>query len=169
MASRLEKRENVWRNNRMSTRGLWGYRKNNEDKLLYNHYDSYPSGLGKEIVEKIKTLGLKGLNKEYETLEPNEGSDTFDNWFIYDSLMCEHGYIINLDDNVLEYWEGWQEEPHDSRYQAEKVEKYYPCKLALTFPLNNITEDVIKKMEEYNEIESERRHKRWEESKKQSA
>lgn len=30
----------------MSTRGIYGFRKNGEDKLTYNHYDSYFSYLG---------------------------------------------------------------------------------------------------------------------------
>ena len=31
--------------------------------------------------------------------------------FIKDSLFCEYAYIINLDENVLEYWEGFQHKP----------------------------------------------------------
>jgi len=37
----------------MGTRGLWGFRKNGNDKLTYNHFDSYPSGLGEEIKKFI--------------------------------------------------------------------------------------------------------------------
>lgn len=33
----------------MGTRGLFGLRKNNKDKTMYNHFDSYPSCLGEEI------------------------------------------------------------------------------------------------------------------------
>ncbi|MBO7697356.1 MAG: hypothetical protein J6T10_32405 [Methanobrevibacter sp.] len=43
----------------MSTRGLWGFRKNNVDKLTYNHFDSYPSGLGREIIEFIQNNCLE--------------------------------------------------------------------------------------------------------------
>ena len=34
----------------MSTRGAYGFYKNGVDKITYNHYDSYFSGLGEEIV-----------------------------------------------------------------------------------------------------------------------
>ena len=35
----------------MSTRGALGFRLNGEDKITYNHSDSYPSWLGKRVVE----------------------------------------------------------------------------------------------------------------------
>lgn len=38
----------------MGTRGAYGFRLNGEDKVTYNHFDSYPSGLGCEIVEFIR-------------------------------------------------------------------------------------------------------------------
>ena len=40
----------------MSTRGLWGFRKNDKDMLTYNHSDSYPEWLGKKICEFITDM-----------------------------------------------------------------------------------------------------------------
>ena len=37
----------------MSTRGIYGFRKNGEDKLTYNHYDSYFSYLGENIINFV--------------------------------------------------------------------------------------------------------------------
>lgn len=37
----------------MGTRGLIGFRKNGIDKLTYNHFDSYPEYLGKQVLEFI--------------------------------------------------------------------------------------------------------------------
>jgi hypothetical protein len=37
----------------MSTRGVMGIRHNGVDKLMYNHSDSYPTGLGAELVEAL--------------------------------------------------------------------------------------------------------------------
>lgn len=34
----------------MSTRGLWGFVVDGEVKVTYNHYDSYPSGLGDDLL-----------------------------------------------------------------------------------------------------------------------
>lgn len=38
----------------MGTRGAFGFRIDGTDKLSYNHYDSYPSGLGADVVSQIK-------------------------------------------------------------------------------------------------------------------
>jgi hypothetical protein len=40
----------------MSTRGLLGVRIDGQDKLTYNHYDSYPTGLGHEVICAIRAL-----------------------------------------------------------------------------------------------------------------
>ena len=41
----------------MGTRGLYGFRKNGVDKVTYNHYDSYPEYLGRNILEFIRNHG----------------------------------------------------------------------------------------------------------------
>lgn len=38
----------------MSTRGTFGFRVNGEDKLMYNDCDSYPAGLGSDVIQFIK-------------------------------------------------------------------------------------------------------------------
>jgi len=38
----------------MGTRGAYGFRIMGEDKLAYNHFDSYPSGLGKSVINEIR-------------------------------------------------------------------------------------------------------------------
>lgn len=45
----------------MSTHGAYGFRINNQDKVTYNHGDSYPSGLGADIVAFIKRNTLDHL------------------------------------------------------------------------------------------------------------
>ena len=48
----------------MGTRGIYGFRLNNTDKLTYNHYDSYPSSLGEDIYQFIKVaIVLEVFNK----------------------------------------------------------------------------------------------------------
>jgi hypothetical protein len=46
----------------MGTRGCYGFRKNGIDKLTYNHYDSYPSYLGKIMVTFCKETSLDEMN-----------------------------------------------------------------------------------------------------------
>lgn len=38
----------------MGTRGAWGFRFKDKDKLTYNHWDSYPDGLGVDVITAIK-------------------------------------------------------------------------------------------------------------------
>lgn len=40
----------------MGTRGIVGFRLDGEDRLAYNHFDSYPSGLGIEVVQQIDKM-----------------------------------------------------------------------------------------------------------------
>ena len=52
----------------MGTRGCYGFRKNGIDKLTYNHFDSYPSYLGKIILEFFKETSLDEMNEIYDRL-----------------------------------------------------------------------------------------------------
>lgn len=40
----------------MSTRGLIGFRCNDTDKLIYNHYDSQPDTLGLRILRELRDV-----------------------------------------------------------------------------------------------------------------
>jgi hypothetical protein len=175
----------------MGTRGLFGLRKNNKDKIMYNHFDSYPSCLGEEMVEYVKNHSKEEMTALYDKLimvdeefntsqfteEQKEkykefmkkndffshtiaGTKTAENItmycflhefqgrlykydeypeidlmidnhdFIKCSLFCEWAYIINLDTNKLEVWEGFQEKPQENnRYGVEKDNGFYPCAL----------------------------------------
>jgi len=78
------------------------------------------------------------------------------NAFIMDSLFCEYAYILNLDEETFEVYEGFQQNLHnDGRYGGEVPEpepypnggipaKYYGCRLVATFPMAAIPEDWIK-------------------------
>ena len=134
----------------MGTRGIYGYRKNKQDKLMYNHYDSYPEGLGQNMLEYIKMYSNKEINdicdsikfvekdknwnlsREMETriqsrevyLSSFHEDSTIlmpeDNNFIKDSLFCEWGYIVNLDTDCLEVWIGFQKFPQKNNRYGRK-------------------------------------------------
>lgn len=188
----------------MGTRGLYGVRKNGVDKCTYNHFDSYPECLGRNVVEFCKNNSVENLNKFFDNIvlvlensKPTKAqikdcqkagyvdlsvsTQSNDDWycllrnlqgdfeeyqrcidtdakiymidsidFIEDSLFCEYAYIINLDDEVLEFYEGFQKEPQvGNRYGTKEDRGYYPCKLALTIPLDEIDDvnRIVKKME----------------------
>ena len=52
----------------MGTRGLWAIRKGGKDKAAYNHWDSYPDGLGDEVISFIKRMGVEKLNNLFDLI-----------------------------------------------------------------------------------------------------
>ena len=50
----------------MSTRGAYGFHKDGVDKITYNHYDSYPEGLGAEIVKFCRTTSKEEMNEVFD-------------------------------------------------------------------------------------------------------
>jgi hypothetical protein len=52
----------------MSIRGAYGFRVNGEDKITYNYFDSYPEGLGINIINFIKETSKQNLQKIAEDI-----------------------------------------------------------------------------------------------------
>lgn len=52
----------------MSTRGVYGFRRNGVDKITYNHSDSYPDGLGCDVVDFCRRHSVGEMNKMYDTI-----------------------------------------------------------------------------------------------------
>lgn len=159
----------------MGTRGTYGYRKNKQDKLMYNHYDSYPEGLGQRMLEYIKMYSTKEINDvcdEIKFIEEDESNNIYremenkiqsrdvylssfhedktilmpeNNDFIKDSLFCEWGYIVNLDTECLEVWEGFQKKSQKgNRYGRKKNnDGYYPCALIAEIPFDDLKKDKV--------------------------
>lgn len=174
----------------MGTRGAYGVRVEGQDKIAYNHFDSYPAGLGrdlvKQLVELIETRGLVDVRELAKQLRAVNEDDPIDEitkarlgdkytdahvgngpstWysflrnlqgdikatltdarvyvdayaFLADSLFCEWAYVINLDENVFEVYEGFAKRKHSKgRYATmERTDdKYHPVKLIKTFPID---------------------------------
>ena len=192
----------------MSTRVLYGIRIYGIDKCTYNHLDSYPSGLGRKVLEFCANNTIENLEKFFNKIElvdesskPTEeqikkcveagyysgvvSTKSVDDWycllrnlqgnfdeyqdlidndeaktifmtdcisFIKDSLFCEYAYIINLDDEVLEFYEGYQKEAQKgNRYGETEEDGYYPCKLVFAISLDEIIEADIDSMVEQME------------------
>jgi len=158
----------------MSTRGTIGFVINGEEKLGYNHMDSYPSGMGVEVLAFLREVPLEKMKEKASALQvvdddvpatreqilalrettswnvnqysmagpqpedvsptsPDGLPDTNVGWynllratqgdlkaileagymedghlFPLDSLFCEWAYVIDLDAEVLEVYEGFQ-------------------------------------------------------------
>lgn len=52
----------------MSTRGAYGFVKNKEMKITYNHYDSYLEGLGLSVIKFIANTTDAELNKIFDKI-----------------------------------------------------------------------------------------------------
>ena len=57
----------------MGTRGLWGFHNQGKDKLTYNHFDSYPTGLGEIVRKFIISHTLNELKKIATNIELVDG------------------------------------------------------------------------------------------------
>ena len=166
----------------MSTRGSFILRRGDAAKELYIRSDAYPDGAGRDAVRLIKSLDLNRLFDLLVTEDEAPGGEPHDfslclcveavsdgnpyvyqqarPWFIQDSLVCEYGYEIDLDDRLLLFYIGFQKERQQgNRYDREPTrEGYYPCHLKAVFAFDyirqNETDEVVRQM---NRVEKENR------------
>lgn len=72
--------------------------------------------------------------------------------FAKESLFCEYAYVIDLDDNVLEVYQGFNKEPlpDSARFTGTSRDssEYQAVKLVASFPLGNLPEN-------FDELEKE--------------
>ena len=149
----------------MSTRGAIGFYKNDSEKVGYNHFDSYPTGLGNDLIKFLKGKTVEDLNTICDSiaLTDEDGKDaveflpggemSFNSFiedyksFLYDSLFCEYAYIINLDDNIVEFYKGFNKSPEgEGRYASTTVDdgkRYYGVVLKQKIPLEKFIEGKV--------------------------
>lgn len=175
----------------MSTRGAIGIRVSGVDKVSYNHFDSYPDGLGEQFVEQVKALrerpnlkeqaiALRLVNEDTpptddDIVRLSQSADTsvstqkLTEWhvllremqgdltamldagvmidgadFLSDSLFCEYAYILNLDDGVLEFYQGFNKDRDATgRYASsgKPSKDYCGVRLVGTCPISDIPDD----------------------------
>ena len=146
----------------MSTRGAVGIRFNEIDKIGYNHCDSYPkNGLGDSILTFLKNHSIEQLKNIYNNIVFSDDSEEWAwDWdndcfnltfydssqFLINSLCCEYAYIINLDTECLEFYNGFNTNPCElGRYaniksdiKLDDMPTYYGVKLVQIIPLSHI-------------------------------
>lgn len=192
----------------MGTRGAFGVRIDGKDKITYNHFDSYPDGLGKDLAEQLadmikrhKLEGLRVLAREVVVID-EEAPDALDvvrkrlgdrfrdpkvstgedvyaymralqgdlrkiledarimadgHAFVADSLFCEWAYVANLDDGILEVYQGFQKTHHrKGRYASDTAPRgYFPVALIESMPIDQklpkAMAELIKEIDEGEE------------------
>jgi hypothetical protein len=106
----------------MSTNGNWGFRKDGVEKITYQHYDSYPSGLGDDVVIMVK-CSLENLDEMFDRIQvTNDESDLITPLSLlkrynrgqktikmfghnnYKSEYLDYAYIIDLNKKMLEVY-----------------------------------------------------------------
>ena len=140
----------------MSTRGFCGIRNNNG--LLegyFNHWDSYYSALGKEVID----LYFSGNGNQIADIEDlRESKD-----FLQDGLFCEFGYLYNQENDTLEIYRGFFKKKQifnnikaDILNALESKGEEYFCHLIIIIDKKKHTKkQVLKMFEEFNKTEED--------------
>lgn len=104
------------------------------NQFLQTSFNTLYPELNRDLSAKILTMVQ--LNKDKELYL----KDSLD--FVGDSLFCEWAYVIDFDDNVLEVYKGFNEEPLDESERfygfKQEREKYYPVKFKAKWSLDNL-------------------------------
>lgn len=176
----------------MGTRGIWGFVHEGKEYLTYNHFDSYPSGLGQNIAQYLNSVDVEFLRSRVRELRlvneagpgptPDEverlacfadrgvqDGDLRKKWYVLlrhtqgdpeatlragvmidgasfagESIFCEWGYVIDLDEELFEVYEGFRKKPptegrFGGRYAPEEGafsrETYYAIQRVAAFGL----------------------------------
>jgi hypothetical protein len=91
----------------MGTRGALGFRVNGEDKLMYNHFDSYPEGLGSEVLEFLRGWEENPLEQLALSDQPPRSKKEI--LAHYASLLRDVEGTEPTDEDVVKYdkWADW--------------------------------------------------------------
>ncbi len=148
----------------MSTRGFVGFKKDNDIRGWYNHFDSYYEGLGNKVLEKYKKHNNRELKNFFNNiiLVKNDPEDRYydnhkvifkEDWsisqpiilqdgteFLNDGIFCEYGYVFNLDSDTVEVYRGFFKIP---QYKGQKGTKGYDGTMFYVNKVFEITRDNI--------------------------
>lgn len=168
----------------MGTRGALTFVVDGVEKTGYNHFDSYPSGLGKNVLEWLRHPAwdidvargaVRKLRMVSEDDEPtaaeraqyavhaDPGVSTGRDWysllretqgnprailgagvmidsksFPLDSLFCEWVYVVDLDNETFEIYQGFQQsKPNAGRWKDAEgtMDGYYPVNLLTSWTI----------------------------------
>jgi len=127
----------------MGTRGFVGIKRKGKIGGKYNHYDSYYSRLGKEVVDVyFKNKFLPYLEEKDEEYDENAE-------FLYDGLFCEYAYVYDEDNDRLEIYRGFFNKPQVfSKGHIGNEEELYTHLIFIVDKKIHSKKDVLKAFEE---------------------
>lgn len=76
--------------------------------------------------------------------------------FASDSLMCEYAYVVDLDNEIMEVYQGFNKQKlHESeRFSDFPIQEYGHCeynqiRLVAEFPFDQVDEEIMKELESF--------------------
>lgn len=85
----------------MGTRGVYGFHKNGVDKITYNHFDSYPTGLGEGVKKFISNHTIDDFNNIFKKLKMVKSNTKPTKKQIED---CKKYANVNVSNGTVEDW-----------------------------------------------------------------
>lgn len=106
-------------------------------------YPEFSRDTGAKVLEIIQDKNGCKLRSELE--------------FVSDSLFCEFAYVINMDDEVVEIYKGFNTEPLEVNERFATLDgkdawdgtKYYPVKLVTDIPFEEFTVEAMDDLDKY--------------------
>ena len=110
---------------------------------------------GRAYPENSRDTGAAVLEIIQNATEPLKLQDSIE--FASDSLFCEWAYVIDLDQNTLEVYRGFNKKPLSSSERFAFLQhlgtEYYPIKHVITYNLDDLpTEEDFTKIEEKDAV-----------------
>jgi hypothetical protein len=80
----------------MGTRGTWGVKWQGKEYLFYNHFDSYPEGLGQEMLRTLQMVTIDQIKKAIENavVVEHEGEATEEQFERYKKIIAKLGDTV---------------------------------------------------------------------------
>lgn len=99
----------------------------------------------RDIGAEILPLIVSGVTDLYNNLS-----------FASDSLFCEYAYVVDLDNNMLEVYQGFNDSgivegvfQEFEKKDNASTDKYYPVTLIFSIPFSELDKNIMKDLEKY--------------------
>ena len=157
----------------VTIRGCYGFHRDGVDKLTYNHSDSYPEGLGANIVEFVRQTSVEEMNQIFDRIQmvnedkmatPDQVAECY-KWYNGDVSTGQptewYALLRNAQGDLNAFKEGLRYMIDSSSFMKDSLfcewayvinlttnrleicKRYYNVKLVTKFPLDDIPENWL--------------------------